>query len=257
MPNGFNVTQTSRKIERQCREQMVSAISLGVFWRFAPSTSEIMRSRNPSPGLMEMRILISSESTRVPPVTAPLRSPPLSRITGRFAGDGRFIHGGGAFDDIAVGGNDFPRARDHDITFAEVVGADILGLAALGEAMGDGFDAGAAQRFCLGLAPAFGDSFGEVGEEDGEPEPEGELGDETRSVWAVKIPTVVNTAPTIVTNMTGFLSIRRGSSFLKASPIAGPANFPVKQRWSFGSHRVCDKWQVTGDMKIKKVCPGA
>ena len=40
-----------------------------------------MRSRNVSPGLAVMRTTISSDSTRVPPVTAE-RSPPDSRITG-------------------------------------------------------------------------------------------------------------------------------------------------------------------------------
>ena len=59
----------------------MSAISLGVFWRSAPSTSAIMRSRNVSPGFEVICTLIWSESTRVPPVTA-LRSPPLSRMTG-------------------------------------------------------------------------------------------------------------------------------------------------------------------------------
>jgi hypothetical protein len=61
--------------------RMVSAISLGVFWRFAPSTMLIMRSRNDSPGLTEMRTTSQSDSTRVPPVTAE-KSPPDSRTTG-------------------------------------------------------------------------------------------------------------------------------------------------------------------------------
>ena len=61
--------------------RMLRAISLGVFWRSAPSTSAIMRSRNVWPGSDVMRTTISSDSTRVPPVTA-LRSPPLSRMTG-------------------------------------------------------------------------------------------------------------------------------------------------------------------------------
>ena len=60
---------------------MFSAISFGVFWRAAPSTSAIMRSMKPEPGAAVMRTRISSESTRVPPVTAE-RSPPASRITG-------------------------------------------------------------------------------------------------------------------------------------------------------------------------------
>ena len=61
--------------------RMVRAISLGVFWRSAPSTRPIMRSRKLSPGFEVICTLIWSESTLVPPVTA-LRSPPLSRITG-------------------------------------------------------------------------------------------------------------------------------------------------------------------------------
>ena len=61
--------------------RMLSAISFGVFWRLAPSTSAIMRSRKVSPGSGVMRTTISSDSTRVPPVTAE-RSPPDSRITG-------------------------------------------------------------------------------------------------------------------------------------------------------------------------------
>src|SRR4029077_15279613 len=44
-----------------------------------------------------------------------------------------------------------------------------------------------------------------------------------------KMPAVVSAAPTMVTNMTGFLIIRRGLSFLKASTIAGPAMFQSKR----------------------------
>ena len=61
--------------------RMFSAISLGVFWRFAPSTRAIMRSRKLEPGVAVIRTLIQSDSTVVPPVTAE-RSPPLSRMTG-------------------------------------------------------------------------------------------------------------------------------------------------------------------------------
>ncbi len=61
--------------------RMFSAISFGVFWRSAPSTSAIMRSRKVEPWLAVMRTTIQSEITSVPPVTAE-RSPPDSRITG-------------------------------------------------------------------------------------------------------------------------------------------------------------------------------
>ena len=60
---------------------MLSAISFGVFWRSAPSTSLIMRSMKVEPGAAVMRTRIQSEITWVPPVTAE-RSPPDSRITG-------------------------------------------------------------------------------------------------------------------------------------------------------------------------------
>ena len=60
---------------------MLSAISLGVFCRSAPSTSLIMRSMKVDPWAAVIRTRIQSESTTVPPVTAE-RSPPDSRITG-------------------------------------------------------------------------------------------------------------------------------------------------------------------------------
>ena len=61
--------------------RIVRATSLGVLRRVAPSTRAIMRSKNESPARAVMRTTISSESTRVPPVTAE-RSPPDSRMTG-------------------------------------------------------------------------------------------------------------------------------------------------------------------------------
>ncbi len=61
--------------------RMFSAISFGVFCRFAPSTRAIIRSRKLCPGLALTRTTIRSDRTVVPPVT-PLRSPPDSRMTG-------------------------------------------------------------------------------------------------------------------------------------------------------------------------------
>jgi hypothetical protein len=80
-PNGRSVTHTSRKISVSAASSTVSATSLGVFWRRAPSTIAIMRSRKPWPRSIVMRTTMRSLSTRVPPLTAQ-RSPPLSRITG-------------------------------------------------------------------------------------------------------------------------------------------------------------------------------
>ena len=50
---------------------------------------------------------------------------------------------------------------------------------------------------------------------------------------AVKIPTVVRAAPTMVTNMTGFFTISRGFSFLNASPMAGLTMFQSKSEAGF------------------------
>ena len=75
------VTVAKTKMRLMPTSRMVSAISLGVFCRTAPSTSAIMRSRKVCPCAAVILTLSQSEVTRVPPVTAE-RSPPLSRMTG-------------------------------------------------------------------------------------------------------------------------------------------------------------------------------
>ena len=55
---GGSVTTASRKINVRPAIRMFRAISFGVFCRSAPSTSAIMRSRNVSPGLDVILILI-------------------------------------------------------------------------------------------------------------------------------------------------------------------------------------------------------
>ena len=70
------IVRAASRIER--------AISLGVRCRLAPSTMAIIRSRNVSPASAETLTTSQSERTRVPAVTA-LRSPPDSRITGALS----------------------------------------------------------------------------------------------------------------------------------------------------------------------------
>mmetsp|Transcript_6603 Transcript_6603/g.27384 ORF Transcript_6603/g.27384 Transcript_6603/m.27384 type:complete len:543 (-) Transcript_6603:997-2625(-) len=79
--NGSSVAQTPRNTRVSATSRMVSAISLGVRLRWAPSTIAIMRSTKVSPGLTATRATTQSDSTRVPPVSAE-KSPPLSRMTG-------------------------------------------------------------------------------------------------------------------------------------------------------------------------------
>src|ERR1700758_1089560 len=75
------VTVANTKIMVRPASKMLRAISFGVFWRSAPSTRAIMRSRKVDPCAAVMRTRIQSERTSVPPVTAE-RSPPDSRMTG-------------------------------------------------------------------------------------------------------------------------------------------------------------------------------
>ncbi len=79
--NGCSVTTASRKTMVSEASRMFSAISLGVFCRAAPSTRLIIRSMNVSPGFVVILMTTRSERTFVPPVTAE-RSPPDSRMTG-------------------------------------------------------------------------------------------------------------------------------------------------------------------------------
>ncbi len=82
--------------------RMSSAISLGVFWRLAPSTIAIMRSRNVSPGFAATRTTSQSESTRVPPVTDAAVAAALADDRRALAGDADLVDRGDAFDDLAV-----------------------------------------------------------------------------------------------------------------------------------------------------------
>ena len=86
--------------------RMLSAISFGVFWRSAPSTSAIMRSRNVSPGFDVIFTTISSDSTRVPPVTAAAVAARLADHGRRLAGDRRLVDRRDALDDVAVAGDE-------------------------------------------------------------------------------------------------------------------------------------------------------
>lgn len=103
------MAQTMTKTSVNPASRIVSAISLGVFWREEPSTRAIIRSRKLSPGRAVTFTRMRSERTFVPPVTE-LLSPPASRITGADSpGDGAFVDRRQALDDLAVGGDGVAR----------------------------------------------------------------------------------------------------------------------------------------------------
>ena len=78
---GYSVTMTIRKMMVRETSNVFSAISLGVFFLEAPSTSAIIRSKKLLPGSEVIRIFSQSDTMVVPPVTEQ-KSPPDSRTTG-------------------------------------------------------------------------------------------------------------------------------------------------------------------------------
>ncbi len=173
LPKGSSVMHTSRKMIVNAESRIVSAISLGVFCRFAPSTRPIMRSRKLSPGLAEMRTLISSREHARAARDAGAVAARLADDRRALAGDGALVHGGRALDDLAVAGDGFPGDDEHHVALAELVGGHLFGLAVVAEAVGGGLGAAGAQGVGLRFAAAFGHGLGEVGEEHGEPQPHG------------------------------------------------------------------------------------
>ncbi len=179
MPKAFSDINTIRKMIVSAESKIVSAISFGVFWRLAPSTKPIMRSRNVSPGLEVMRILISSERTRVPPVTA-LRSPPPSRTTGADSpvmADSSTVAAPSMISPspgISSPALTMTRSplRNCSARTCSVAPVEVRRIA-------KGLGARLAQRIGLRFAAAFGHRFGEIGEEHREPEPERDLEQES------------------------------------------------------------------------------
>ena len=161
--------------------RMFSAISFGVFCRFAPSTRAIIRSMKLSPGFWVISTTIRSDSTLVPPVTAD-RSPPDSRITGA---DSPVMADSST---LAMPSTTSPSpgitSPASTTTTSPCCSAGPprptprfrafgAGLPAA-EPPGHGVLLGPAQGVGLGLAPALGHRLGQVGEDHGQPEPDGD-----------------------------------------------------------------------------------
>ena len=79
-----------------------------------------MRSRNDSPGLAVIFTLIQSDITVVPPVT-PLRSSPLSRMTGADSPViAACVYCRDALDHLAIAGNPVACGDHHDVFAPEL-----------------------------------------------------------------------------------------------------------------------------------------
>ena len=214
--------------------RMLSAISFGVFWRSAPSTRAIIRSMKPSPGFWVMRTTISSESTRVPPVTAD-RSPPDSRMTGAdspvMADSSTLAMPSTISPSPGMTSPATTTQRSPSASSLEAFSSDrAVGRPHPGERLG----AGLAERVGLRLAPALGDRLGEVGEQHGEPEPgrhqpHEQVVDARRRSRSRKNRSVVSTLPTSTTNITGLRIIVRGWSLTTLSHCGPPEDARFEQ----------------------------
>ena len=91
-----------------------------------------------------------------------------------FAGDGRLVDIRHAFDHLAVARDDLVLSHHDNVTLAQVGGRDHL-LASVADAPGWRLFLGRAQGIGLGFAARFGHRLGEVGEHDGEPQPQRDL----------------------------------------------------------------------------------
>ena len=92
-----------------------------------------------------------------------------------FPRDGGLVHGGHPFDHRPVAGDDLPGGHDHDILFSQLFRRDGFRRAVLSKPVRHRLGAGLAERVGLRLSPPLGHRLGEVGEQHGEPEPDGHL----------------------------------------------------------------------------------
>ena len=116
--------------------------------------------------------------TRVPPVTA-LRSPPLSRTTGALS-PVMALSSTEATPSITSpsAGIDLARLDDHHVADLQVGGGNVHSSDRAACSVDDPMGRRRAcrrlpQRLPPGPCRAFGDRFGEVGEQHGEPQPDG------------------------------------------------------------------------------------
>ena len=119
---------------------------------------------------------IRSERTRVPPVTPGVVAAGLADHRGALAGDGTLVDRGDPLDDLAVGRDHLPGLDDDVVAGAELRrGDDLAGVHPEAvEAIGRRVLPGGPQAVGLGLAARLGQRLGEVGEQDGEQQQEGQ-----------------------------------------------------------------------------------
>ena len=167
------MTVASRKTRVRPARRIERASSLGVFWRCAPSTRLIIRSRKVSPGLAVIRITSWSETTVVPPGHARADvGAGLLEDGRRLAGDRGLVHVGHALDRRRRRtGSSRPRGRRRRRRPGARRCRRRRARPQLVAAMGDRDRARAPERRRLGTPAGLGDGLRVRREQDGEPEP--------------------------------------------------------------------------------------
>ena len=116
---GNSVAQTTRKMMVKAASRILSAISLGVFCRLAPSTMSIIRSRKPLAG-------VGGDADDQPVGEDARAAGHGAAVAAAFADDGRafardgaLVHRRDAFDDLAVCRDDVAGFHQEQITLAQ------------------------------------------------------------------------------------------------------------------------------------------
>ena len=206
--------------------RMFSAISLGVFWRLAPSTMAIMRSRKVSPGLAVMRTTSQSDKHACAAGHRAAIPAALADDGRALARDGAFVDRGHAFDHFAIAGMVSPASTSTTSSLRSDAGRRRRKAGAVAWArqfLGRDVAACLAQRVGLRLATPFGHRFGEVGEQHREPQPGGNGEDEAGRRFALpkqrldKAGPWSAARPPATINITGLRTWWRGFSLRTAS----------------------------------------
>nr|BFE90305.1 hypothetical protein GCM10020185_08410 [Pseudomonas brassicacearum subsp. brassicacearum] len=178
--NGCSVTTTNRKISVRPINRISSATSFGVFLAFGAFDQ--------GDHAVQCGLAGIAGDTYQQPVGDQPRiagdgraiAAGLADDRRRFAGDRSLVDRGDAFDHFTVAGDHVAGLDAHHITFAQTGGGDDFktagGLATCVEAFATGLEAVGPS-----LAAAFGQRFGEVGEQHGEPQPQRDLRGDKKS----------------------------------------------------------------------------